>query len=212
MTYGVPYSFGPGTKARADEVNANFIEVLNKIEEANSRIEDVNTQSNVNKTALEAKIDEKYDELKSSKVSLDLSNLNSAGKTVLNNKANSADIDGKWVSKNLNLLNGAGPVGGNIKTFSLSSYLPDDGKIYDVIFRIDLDTLSSGTYGLYALASDLINNWFSVGRVDYSKAHYSASTVRVPISSTRKLYLKSNSSTKGSINVFVSAIGYRKVR
>lgn len=212
MTYGVPYSFVPGTKARADEVNANFIEVLNKIEEANSRIEDVNTQSNVNKTALEARIDEKYDELKSSKVSLDLSNLNSAGKTVLNNKANSADIDGKWVSKNLNLLNGAGPVGGNIKTFSLSSYLPDDGKIYDVIFRIDLDTLSSGTYGLYSLASDLINSWFTIGRVDYSKAHYSASTVRVPISSTRKLYLKSNNSTKGTINVFLSAIGYRKVR
>ena len=38
MTYGVPYSFVPGTKAKASEVNANFIDVLEKIEDSNSRI------------------------------------------------------------------------------------------------------------------------------------------------------------------------------
>lgn len=38
MTYGVPYSFVPGTKARADEMNANFIDVLDKIGSSNSRI------------------------------------------------------------------------------------------------------------------------------------------------------------------------------
>ncbi len=38
MTYGVPYSFVPGTKAKADEVNANFIDVLEKIENSNTRI------------------------------------------------------------------------------------------------------------------------------------------------------------------------------
>ena len=36
MTSGIPYSFVPGTKAKADEVNANFLAVLNKIEEINS--------------------------------------------------------------------------------------------------------------------------------------------------------------------------------
>lgn len=41
MTYGVPYSFVPGTKAKADEVNANFIDVLDKIESSNLRITDL---------------------------------------------------------------------------------------------------------------------------------------------------------------------------
>ena len=40
MTYGVPYSFVPGTKARADEVNANFIDVLNKIDNVDSKVTD----------------------------------------------------------------------------------------------------------------------------------------------------------------------------
>ncbi|MDE6138716.1 MAG: hypothetical protein K2F57_04520, partial [Candidatus Gastranaerophilales bacterium] len=69
-----------------------------------------------------------------------------------------------------------------------------------------------GCYGLYALASDLINNWFTFGRVDYSISHYAGSTLRLPVSSTRKIYLKSNSSTKGSNTVYIAAIGYRKVR
>lgn len=36
MTSSVPYSFVPGTKAKADEVNANFIAVLDKIEQVNT--------------------------------------------------------------------------------------------------------------------------------------------------------------------------------
>lgn len=43
MTSSVPYSFVPGTKAKADEVNANFIAVLDKIEQVNS-----DTKSNIN--------------------------------------------------------------------------------------------------------------------------------------------------------------------
>lgn len=210
MTYGVPYSFVPGTKARADEVNANFIEVLNKIEETNTRIDNANTQVSANK----AEIEEKLEEELAKKAGLDLANLNTAGKTVLNNKANAADIDGKWVSKSLTIMSGnaSGPVEGNTMTFSLSSYLPADGKVYDVIFRTDLESRSKGGYGLYALASDHINNWFTIGRVDYSISHYAGSTVRVPISSTRKFYLRSNGSTKGTNAVFIAAIGYRKVR
>ena len=38
MTFGVPYSFVPGTKAKADEVNANFIDVLNKIDTVDSKV------------------------------------------------------------------------------------------------------------------------------------------------------------------------------
>ena len=110
MTYGVPYSFVPGTKARADEVNANFIEVLNKIEETNTRIDEANTQNNANKEEIE-QVEQNLKTELAKKAGLDLANLNTAGKAVLNNKANAADIDGKWIYKTFTLLGSvAGPV------------------------------------------------------------------------------------------------------
>ena len=68
MTYGVPYSFVPGTKAKADEVNANFIDVLDKIKTTNERIDETNSTTQSNKTTLEEKIN------------TDVSNLNSTYK------------------------------------------------------------------------------------------------------------------------------------
>lgn len=44
----IPYSFVPGTKAKADEVNANFISLANFIEQnKNSTANDIET---INKT------------------------------------------------------------------------------------------------------------------------------------------------------------------
>ena len=68
MTYGVPYSFVPGTKAKADEVNANFIDLLDKIKTTNERIDETNSTTQSNKTTLEEKIN------------TDVSNLNSTYK------------------------------------------------------------------------------------------------------------------------------------
>ena len=50
MTSGILYSFVPGTKAKADEVNANFLAVLNKIEETNSAKLNVDL-SNIDETS-----------------------------------------------------------------------------------------------------------------------------------------------------------------
>ena len=36
MTISVPYSFVPGTKAKAQEVNANFTAITGQIEETNN--------------------------------------------------------------------------------------------------------------------------------------------------------------------------------
>ena len=70
ITSGIPYSFVPGTKAKADEVNANFLAVLNKIEETNS-----------------------------AKLNVDLSNIDETGKAtldVVNTKADKKELDGEW--------------------------------------------------------------------------------------------------------------------
>ena len=58
MTSSVPYSFVPGTKAKAEEVNANFIALLDKIENSNIKIDDLTL----------------------SKMKTDLSNINDSGK------------------------------------------------------------------------------------------------------------------------------------
>ena len=212
MTYGVPYSFVPGTKARADEVNANFIEVLNKIEETNTRIDEANTQNNANKEEIE-QVEQNLKTELAKKAGLDLANLNTAGKAVLNNKANAADIDGKWIYKTFTLLGSvAGPVSGKYVTVSLASYLPSGSSVYDVILRADIEAKAKGSYGLYAFGSDLMNNWFTFGRVENGRAYYAGNTVRVPVNSTKKVYIKSNNSTVGSNMLYVAAICYRKVR
>lgn len=99
MTYGVPYSFVPGTKAKADEVNANFIDILNKIEDTNSRIDDANTKSSQElketKEELNAEIAKKAD--------LNFSNIGTNAKAMFSAKANNTDIDGKWVKKSLTI-------------------------------------------------------------------------------------------------------------
>ena len=41
-TYRVPYTFVPGTKAKATEVNANFSSVMDLIEETNNNSADIN--------------------------------------------------------------------------------------------------------------------------------------------------------------------------
>lgn len=101
MTYGVPYSFVPGTKAKADEVNANFIDILNKIEDTNSRIDDANTKSSQElketKEELNAEIGQKAD--------LNFSNIGTNAKAMFSAKANNTDIDGKWVKNHSPLHN-----------------------------------------------------------------------------------------------------------
>lgn len=74
MTSGVPYAFIPGTKAMANQVNANFLAVTNSIEEVNQRLTDTN--ENI------------LDTMENDLLKRDLSNLTTTGQAVLDNKAN----------------------------------------------------------------------------------------------------------------------------
>lgn len=60
MTYTVPYAFVPGTKAKADEVNANFIDILEKIkstDDYNKETEKRITEAEKNITDITNKLD-----------------------------------------------------------------------------------------------------------------------------------------------------------
>ena len=194
MAYGVPYSFVPGTKAKADEVNANFIDILNKIEDANLRIDGTNEN-----------LTEQVDELSSTKVNLDLSNLDDTGKGVLNAKANASDLDGKWTYKHITLINNVSLNGTTNLNYSLSSYLPNDGNVYEVIITVNL--AASGWKRLY-IGTDIVSTLIPIcasNKIDASGA------ILLPVGKGRKISVTRQSTYTGNIEkLYVSA--YRKVR
>ncbi len=91
MSYTVPYSFVPGTKARAQEVNANFASILDS-----------------------------FDNIDSRKMDLDLSNITSAGIDVIKNNSSIRNLGELVISatpitdSGLHLLDGALLQGGGI--------------------------------------------------------------------------------------------------
>ena len=204
MTYGVPYSFVPGTKAKADEVNANFIDILNKIEDTNSRIDDANTKSSQElketKEELNAEISKKAD--------LNFSNIGTNAKAMFSAKANNTDIDGKWVKKSLTIAQSTSISAGQTKNFSLSSYLPNDNNVYEVLLSTTLNV--AGNYAYIFLSSSYVSN-AAMCRAD-SAGMYAASSVTLPIGTNRTVSISSNSSQSGNATFELYAKAYRKVR
>lgn len=171
MTYGVPYSFVPGTKARADEMNANFIDVLDKIESSNSRI-----------TTLET------------------------------DKADATTLDGSWVSSESTIANATSLNGTTDLTISLSSYLPDDGNLYEVM--IDANITSSATSGQYCClimgGSGHFGCFVAVCRPRSNASVQAGGQAMFLVNSSRNIVIHRASNYYGTANINVK--GYRKVR
>ncbi len=201
MTFGVPYSFVPGTKAKADEVNANFIDVLSKIEDANLRIDETisnanskNEETTTKFEEVEAKIEECAD--------LALSNLSSAGKEVLNKKANVSDIDGKWISKTTVLLDNVTLSNTETTVVSLSNYLPSDDNVYEVVFSME------GSCGTIQCRFD---SGYGSAYTLYAKSIY-AQVITAIVSTARKLNIYRTGLCAGTNKMSLRATSYRKVR
>lgn len=208
MTYGVPYSFVPGTKAKADEVNANFIDVLNKIEDTNLRIDTTNETITTKNSELTSTINTKVTEVKqlaNSRANLDLSNLSSTGKNVLNAKANAADIDGKWTYKYIVLISNVSFNGTSALSYSLSNYLPKDNNVYEVLINANIS--ESGWKRLY-ISSDLEKSYVPICA---SNKFAASGSMLMPIGTGRKINISRSTSYGGVIDqLYISA--YRKVR
>lgn len=196
MTYGVPYSFVPGTKAKADEVNANFIDVLQKIEDTNTKIdtEIANTESSIaqNNEATNTLIEE----------------INETIET----KADKTEIDGNWVNKGVTLGNGFSIAAGATKTFSLSSYLPNDGALYEVIFSINCELNNGNHYVSFAAKTDKITTEIAALRLKTSTmAGFEANCFILPVGTARAVYLTAKSNITGTHYLYFTVSGYRKV-
>lgn len=205
MAYGVPYSFVPGTKAKADEVNANFIDVLNKIEDTNLRIDETNENFSTKNIELSEQITEKVEELTENKADLSLSNLDDKGKAVLSAKANAKDLDGKWTYKALTLSNGVSLNSSTALSYSLSNYLPKDSNVYEVLISMNIS--KSGWKRVY-MGTDKIGTKIPICASTNTE---SSGAIIMPVGTGRKLNISRSTSYTGSIEqLYVTA--YRKVR
>ena len=204
MTVGVPYSFVPGTKAKADEVNANFIHILTKIEDTNTRINETNSNSETTKSEILEKFTQTEEKIENC-ADLDLSNLSDTGKEILANKANVADIDGNWIWNQATLVTGFTLYNSAISSFSLYDYLPKDGNLYEVLFDL---TGEASNYGYFYLSNDMTS--FLCVR---AKGTHFANTFTLPIGSTRAVrFSPYSTNVSGNTVVYLYARGYRKVR
>ncbi|MCM1339696.1 MAG: hypothetical protein NC191_08500 [Muribaculaceae bacterium] len=204
MTYGVPYSFVPGTKARADEVNANFIDVLDKIDETNTKIDDANAKNSEDLGNLETSINDKITTVQTSVTkcaNTSLSNLDSTGKAVLSAKADSSLLDGTWVNKAASLASNVYFNGNDIKTYSLSSYLPTGSNIYEVL----VCATGSGNCSMW-ITTDLI----TTKSVICKNNGYSGGCTIIPVGKSKQIKVQI---TNNAANMdFLAVRAYRKVR
>ncbi len=203
MTYGVPYLFVPGTKAKADEVNANFIDVLDKVDAVNLRVDNLNESSNT-----------KLEDLENNKLKLDLSNLDEEGKKVLDAKANASLLDGPWVNKHLSLASNRSISANTTQNYSLNDYLPDKTNKYLILISLyaHTGTVNGNSIYLY-MKSDYTSGKMPIARtVTRSNGNaYDCGQCIIPTASGRLLSIM-NSGGNGVATYTFEIQGYRKVR
>ena len=202
MTFGVPYSFVPGTKAKADEVNANFIDVLTKIEDTNLRIDETNSNADSKNTEFATQFEEVESTL-AKRANLDLSNLSTTGKAVLSAKANAADIDGKWTAKELVLANNVKLANSGTITYSLANYLPSDNNIYEVMISF-AGYFDQGQYNF--------NTSFYTVHGPYGKNRQVSGSITTPVGTAKELRIYPTSFCSGDNELTIRINAYRKVR
>ena len=203
MTFGVPYSFVPGTKAKADEVNANFIDVLTKIEDTNLRIDETNSNADSKNSEIDAKFDQVDNNLNQC-ANLDFSNISSVAQAKFDAKANVSDIDGSWISKSVTLMSSTTLSNTDTKILSLSSYLPEDGNVYEVLMYVTGVCSSTGAF-------NFSTNYGGLQAIRCKNNECSCVCI-LPVNASRELRIIPSGVTAGTTKAEVFLRAYRKVR
>lgn len=199
MTFNIPYSFVPGTKAKANEVNANFIAVIDELDKINSDIETLNSSV-------------------ATKADLDLANLDEAGQSTLDNKADKTELDGVWKSKNSYIAQNVTVTANYNKTFDLSSLLPEDDNTYEIIIGAIIRTGSESNNCLAIIATTQLCNGVFLGRAVTRINNYNdidSCNCTIPIGPDRSLTIRTGSETNANSypnSCSFKLCGYRKVR
>lgn len=131
---------------------------------------------------------------------------------VVNNKinVNSKYVDGQWVSK-FQLLSQAKAI--DTYTIDLSTYLPNDGYDYEVIFSCYFASSNSGSSRI-SLRTDIIKGFVNSDFAPFlinSNGRYQGAYMNLPVGPARYCTLQiSDTATSASDNKLV-ALGYRRL-
>lgn len=120
---------------------------------------------------------------------------------------NTQDIDGNWIAKNTTLASNVTLSNTAATSYSLSSYLPNDGRTYEVLFSFAY-TGDNSVSAQYTINSGFGTTWFL-----FNYSRNDALTTILPISTARKITITPNTNMTSGTNTFaIKLTAYRKVR
>ncbi len=125
--------------------------------------------------------------------------------------ANVQDLDGKWTSKSVTLVNNANYPTANDTVINLSSQLPKDNNVYEIILEADVVTgAASGNYCNCVVSTSLTKVSVISCRTRTNSTTQSNSSVIIPLGANKILTVIASSGYVGKYTLYLK--GYRKVR
>ncbi len=125
--------------------------------------------------------------------------------------ANVQDLDGKWTSKSVTLVNNANYPTANNTVINLSSQLPKDNNVYEIILEADVVTgAASGNYCNCVVSTSLTKVSVISCRTRTNSTTQSNSSVIIPLGANKILTVIASASYVGKYTLYFK--GYRKVR
>lgn len=124
-------------------------------------------------------------------------------------------FDGQWVNSNLTIATSVNAPTSTDIEYSLSTYLPNDGYTYEVIFSMQGGTATSANSYQYGfLQTDIMNSGtvrLYVARVAQGSSNSvkGAGTATLPVGAGRKVIVLAESTNTGTFNLY--AEGYRRI-
>ena len=129
-------------------------------------------------------------------------------------KANKTDIDGVWAGFHSVIFTGVSFTAGQSRTYSLSEYLPNDGNIYEVLFRGKVTTgAAAGDTARLNLTTSVIpaSYPFVAAQTPAARTMYVIGSVLMPVGLDRNIKV-TNTSAADTATFELTVSAYRKVR
>lgn len=207
MTLVVPYSFVPGTKAKASEVNANFNDVLNKIENTNTLINNINEELATNLTKNTTDLEKKIEDTKNISARNDLSNLTPEANARFDSKANAIDLDGNVTCISVALLSNVIITKDSRFVFNIGQHIPNDGCKY----LVNISAEFAGAPGMQPYFNAFIQNGSYIANFIRFNTSDGSCNITIPVDASRTIILWTIENTSPR-TIFLYLKGYRKVR
>lgn len=132
----------------------------------------------------------------------------------LASKANVSDIDGVWVGTAQTVFSNVSFSAQEIKTYDLNAYLPNDNKIYEVIFDSRITTGSNtGDTAYIKIGTSVLNSEIIIigTQTPTTRQVLARASAIIPIGADRQIKVKNDSAADTAVfELYVR--GYRKVR